>query len=516
MKQLFAIIFFIAVSNAIANPMCVSFCEECLGKESTPTCLKVDSTCGNCKAILDSVQIEKERIAKELEQKRIEEEKALALKQTLTNQIADSVVQKCENSFCAFEIYWNQNQIKAVKAVPLPMKKDSLTSYLKTQTTNDTTQTTKDSSENIQKSDTIPENIPPMNQECKNFCQMCTEDSTNAKQDSMSISMCAKIEAQCQCKYHAEILAKQEKQKRIDSLKAIEERLLYLEAAKIMGQKIYESCSTPENCSTLVTIRKKNLDIVEFRNIPVKVTPKPVVKKDTLLPPKQTPPPPPTNKPLKPKNLKENKKEKTFYSGISLNIGDVDRQSYFEDFDENEDGIIGGIGYLARWYFYSAGSFQLGINALVESVTMAEGEYSYSSFVDSDLEYDVEQINLIAEIPIELRFGIPLSEYFAPFVSFSLNVRKYIYGWFKYEMDASWSVGDNYYNTGYEYNDATEDGFYESGDIDLLYFLGIGIEITKHFAIQYQWLISGIGWRSSYDFNYDEDFTNRFSMDFAF
>ena len=491
MKQLLAIIFFIAVSNAIANPMCVSFCEECIGKESTPTCLKVDSTCGNCKAILDSVQIEKERIAKELEQKRIEEEKALALKQTLTNQIADSVVQKCENSFCAFEIYWNQNQIKAVKAVPLPMKKDSLTSYLKTQTT-------KDSSESIQKSDTIPENIPPMNQECKNFCQMCTEDSTNAKQDSMSISMCAKIEAQCQCKYHAEILAQQEEQKRIDSLKAIEERLLYLEAAKIMGQKIYESCSTPENCSTLVTIRKKNLDIVEFRNILVKVTAKPVVKKDTLLPPKQTPPPHPTNKPLKPKNLKENKKEKTFYSGISLNIGDVDRQSYFEDFDENEDGIIGGIGYLARWYFYSAGSFQLGINALVESVTMAEAEYSY-------LDFNVDQISLVAEIPIELRFGIPLDEYFAPFVSFSLNARKYIYGWFKYEMENSWL-----------YNDATEDGFYESGDIDFLYFLGIGIEITKHFAIQYQWLISGIGWRSGYDFNYDEDCTNRFSMDFAF
>ena len=485
MKQLFAIIFFIAVSNAIANPMCVSFCEECIGKESTPTCLKVDSTCGNCKAILDSVQIEKERIAKELEQKRIEEEKALALKQTLTNQIADSVVQKCENSFCAFEIYWNQNQIKAVKAVPLPMKYD-------------TKQTTKDSSENIQKSDTIPENIPPMNQECKNFCQMCTEDSTNAKQDSMSISMCAKIEAQSQCKYHAEILAKQEEQKRIDSLKAIEERLLYLEAAKIMGQKIYESCSTPENCSTLVTIRKKNLEIVEFRNIPVKVTPKPVVKKDTLLPPKQTPPPPPTNKPLKPKNLKENKKEKTFYSGISLNIGSLDRESYFEDFDENEDGIIGGIGYLARWYFYSAGSFQLGINALVESVTLAEAEYSY-------LDFNVDQISLVAEIPVEVRFGIPLSEYFAPFVSFSLNVRKYIYGWFEYEMENSWL-----------YNDATEDGFYESGDIDLLHFLGVGIEFTKHFAIQYQWLMGGIGWRSGYDFNYDEDFTNRFSMDFAF
>ena len=66
------------------------------------------------------------------------------------------------------------------------------------------------------------------------------------------------------------------------------------------------------------------------------------------------------------------------------------------------------------------------------------------------------------------------------------------------------------------YNDATEDGFYESGDIDLLNFLGVGIEITKHFAIQYQWLIEGTGWRSGYGFDYDEEYTNRFSMDFAF
>lgn len=170
----------------------------------------------------------------------------------------------------------------------------------------------------------------------------------------------------------------------------------------------------------------------------------------------------------------------------------------FVVFDEDEDGLIGGIGYLARWYFYSAGSFQLGINALVESVTMAEGDYSY-------LDFNVDQISLVAEIPVEVRFGIPLDEYFAPFVSFSLNARKYIYGWFEYEMENSWL-----------YNDATEDGFYEGSDIDLLFFFGIGIEISKHFAIQYQWLIEGTGWRSGYEFDYDEEYTNRFSMDFAF
>lgn len=505
MKQLFAIIFFIAVSNAIANPMCVSFCTECKEKQEDAACAKIDSTC-SCTALLDSIRLEEERKAAEQERLRIEAEQKLALKKVQIQKIADVLIDSCQKSFCAFEFFMEADSLKKMSSTKLPMAKDSLKNYLEKHKKTEPT---------IDSSITKPEEeivLPPMNAECKEFCAMCPTDSNSTIQDTSFIAMCNKIEEQCQCILQAELAKKAEEKLAAEKKAEMEKKLLYLETAKKTAEVIYEYCNNVPQCSTLITLRKETLDIVEFRAIPKKETP--VVKqvpKPQTTPNKVTP-----KKPQKPKNLKENKKEKTFYSGISLNIGDVDRQSYFEDFDENEDGIIGGIGYLARWYFYSAGSFQLGINALVESVTMAEGEYSYSSFVDSDLEYDVEQINLIAEIPVEVRFGIPLSEYFAPFVSFSLNVRKYIYGWFKYEMDASWSVGDNYYNTGYEYNDATEDGFYESGDIDLLYFLGIGIEITKHFAIQYQWLISGIGWRSGYEFDYDEDFTNRFSMDFAF
>ena len=342
--------------------------------------------------------------------------------------------------------------------------------------------------------------LPPMNEQCKEFCAMCPADSISKIKDTSQVAMCTKIEEQCQCVLQAELAKKAEEKLAAEKKAAMEQKLLYLENAKKTAEKIYGHCNEVSKCSTLVTLRKKNLDVVEFRNIPVKKveTPVPVVKPV----PKQESKPNnlvPKN-PQKPKNLKENKKEqeKTFYSGISLNIGSLDRESYFEDFDEDEDGLIGGIGYLARWYFYSAGSFQLGINALVESVTMAEGDYSY-------LDFNVDQISLVAEIPVEVRFGIPLDEYFAPFVSFSLNARKYIYGWFEYEMENSWL-----------YNDATEDGFYEGSDIDLLFFFGIGIEISKHFAIQYQWLIEGTGWRSGYEFDYDEEYTNRFSMDFAF
>ena len=486
------IIVWLSVAITFANPMCASFCMECKEKKEDATCAKIDSTC-SCVAVLDSIRLEEERKAAEQERLRLEAERKLILKKTQIQKITDVLVDSCQNSFCAFEIFVEADTLKKMAKTKLPMAKDSLERYLKQNI----------EANPIGDSVSYPQEeqvLPPMNEQCKEFCAMCPADSISKIKDTSQVAMCTKIEEQCQCVLQAELAKKAEEKLAAEKKAAMEQKLLYLENAKKTAEKIYGHCNEVSKCSTLVTLRKKNLDVVEFRNIPVKKveTPVPVVKPV----PKQESKPNnlvPKN-PQKPKNLKENKneKEKTFYSGISLNIGSLDRESYFEDFDEDEDGLIGGIGYLARWYFYSAGSFQLGINALVESVTLAEAEYSY-------LDFNVDQISLVAEIPIELRFGIPLDKYFAPFVSFSLNARKYIYGWFEYEMENSWL-----------YNDATEDGFYESSDIDLLFFLGIGIEITKHFAIQYQWLIEGTGWRSGYEFDYDEDVTNRFSLDFAF
>lgn len=493
MKKMVFIIVWLSVAITFANPMCASFCMECKEKKEDATCAKIDSTC-SCVAVLDSIRLEEERKAAEQERLRLEAERKLILKKTQIQKITDVLVDSCQNSFCAFEIFVEADTLKKMASTKLPMAKDSLERYLKQ---NIEANPIGDSSTVQPKEEQV---LPPMNEQCKEFCAMCPADSISKIKDTSQVAMCTKIEEQCQCVLQAELAKKAEEKLAAEKKAAMEQKLLYLENAKKTAEKIYGHCNEVSKCSTLVTLRKKNLDVVEFRNIPVKKveTPVPVVKPV----PKQESKPNnlvPKN-PQKPKNLKENKKEKekTFYSGISLNIGSLDRESYFEDFDEDEDGLIGGIGYLARWYFYSAGSFQLGINALVESVTMAEGDYSY-------LDFNVDQISLVAEIPVEVRFGIPLDEYFAPFVSFSLNARKYIYGWFEYEMENSWL-----------YNDATEDGFYEGSDIDLLFFFGIGIEISKHFAIQYQWLIEGTGWRSGYEFDYDEEYTNRFSMDFAF
>lgn len=474
MKKMVCIIVWLSVAITFANPMCASFCMECKEKKEDATCAKIDSTC-SCVAVLDSIRLEEERKAAEQERLRLEAERKLILKKTQIQKITDVLVDSCQNSFCAFEIFVEADTLKKMAKTKLPMAKDSLERYLKQ---NIEANSTGDSSTVQPQEEQV---LPPMNEQCKEFCAMCPADSILKIKDTSQVAMCTKIEEQCQCVLQAELAKKAEEKLAAEKKAAMEQKLLYLENAKKTAEKIYGHCNEVSKCSTLVTLRKKNLDVVEFRNIPVKKveTPVPVVKPV----PKQESKPNnlvPKN-PQKPKNLKENKneKEKTFYSGISLNIGSLDRESYFEDFDEDEDGLIGGIGYLARWYFYSAGSFQLGINALVESA-------------------NIDLISLVAEIPIELRFGIPLTEHVAPFVSFSLNARKYIYGWFEYD------------------NDVIEDGFYESGDIDLLFFLGIGMEISKHFAIQYQWLIEGTGWRSGYGFDYDEGYTNRFSMDFAF
>lgn len=293
MKQLFAILFFIAVSNAIANPMCVSFCEECKEKQEDAACAKIDSTC-SCTALLDSIRLEEERKAAEQERLRIEAEQKLALKKVQIQKIADVLIDSCQKSFCAFEFFMEADTLKKMSSTKLPMAKDSLKNYLEKHKKPEPT---------IDSSITKPEEeivLPPMNAECKEFCAMCPTDSNSTIQDTSFIAMCNKIEEQCQCILQAELAKKAEEKLAAEKKAEMEKKLLYLETAKKTAEVIYEYCNNVPQCSTLITLRKETLDIVEFRAIPKKETP--VVKqvpKPQTTPNKVTP-----KKPQKPKNLK--------------------------------------------------------------------------------------------------------------------------------------------------------------------------------------------------------------------
>ena len=300
MKKMVFIIVWLSVAITFANPMCASFCMECKEKKEDATCAKIDSTC-SCVAVLDSIRLEEERKAAEQERLRLEAERKLILKKTQIQKITDVLVDSCQNSFCAFEIFVEADTLKKMASTKLPMAKDSLERYLKQ---NIEANPIGDSSTVQPKEEQV---LPPMNEQCKEFCAMCPADSISKIKDTSQVAMCTKIEEQCQCVLQAELAKKAEEKLAAEKKAAMEQKLLYLENAKKTAEKIYGHCNEVSKCSTLVTLRKKNLDVVEFRNIPVKKveTPVPVVK----------PVPKQESKPnnLVPKNPQKPKKKKKLF-----------------------------------------------------------------------------------------------------------------------------------------------------------------------------------------------------------
>lgn len=202
------------------------------------------------------------------------------------------------------------------------------------------------------------------------------------------------------------------------------------------------------------------------------------------------------------------KKQDIFYTGFALTYGMFDPYDYLgidgdDDFSLN---LEGGFTWLLRWYFYSAGSFQTGLGLF----------YSYSEYRDDGMLYKYASLNeLTLEFPFTFRLGIPLAKAFAPYAEFSLNVRKPIYGWVDMEVEGyRYSTYDwyEYAYDAYRYagDELSQSDFYSDEDWEFALWIGCGIEFTRHFAIDFLWLLgeenAGIAreydaaWRTSLQF----------------
>ena len=187
--------------------------------------------------------------------------------------------------------------------------------------------------------------------------------------------------------------------------------------------------------------------------------------------------------------------------------------------NESAPGIGGYFGFLMRWYFLDGvASIQTGLNGVFhyayDDLKTIFDEYSFGSRYDIyDQDVFIEYYLLGAEIPLELRVGIP-SKILRPFVSTSANFRKPIFATVNYGFDVR--VMDDRYSFGVH---DREDGanwdhdFFVESDWEFVGYLGLGIEITRHFSLQYQWLL----WSAR---TYDEVAYNSFdswkaSMDIA-
>jgi len=189
-------------------------------------------------------------------------------------------------------------------------------------------------------------------------------------------------------------------------------------------------------------------------------------------------------------------KDDIFYIGIMASF-EMFQETMVAGYrvNESDPGIGGYFGFLLRWYFLDGvASIQTGLNGVFHYAyndlkTIFDEYYFDSPYDIYDQDIFIEYYLLGAEIPLELRVGIP-SKILRPFISTNANFRKPIFATVNYGFEVR--VLDDSYSFGVH---DREDGanwdhdFFVESDWEFVGYLGLGVEITRHFSLQYQWLL---------------------------
>ena len=265
--------------------------------------------------------------------------------------------------------------------------------------------------------------------------------------------------------------------------------------------QIRQHCELSTQCSTIVTLRKKNFAVVEFRTPEISnseiQTPEiqeQELPKDTIEPVQES-----TALPEAGKN-ESLKKDRMFYFGLSLGFEQFQEVTVANhevlEADELYDHLGASFGFLLRWYFFRLMSFQVGLNGVyhhgfydIEESDFRIGWSTYYYKHDVTIDYH----SIMAEIPLTFRLGLPFV--ISPYVSLSLHARKPIYAWIDYDVDVSWQLGElySYDSRDREYDDSSSKrGPFNESDWDFLGYLGFGVELTRHFSIQWQMLLFNV------------------------
>ena len=189
-------------------------------------------------------------------------------------------------------------------------------------------------------------------------------------------------------------------------------------------------------------------------------------------------------------------KDDIFYIGIMASF-EMFQETMVAGYrvNESDPGIGGYFGFLLRWYFLDGvASIQTGLNGVFHYAyndlkTIFDEYYFDSPYDIYDQDIFIEYYLLGAEIPLELRVGIP-SKILRPFISTNANFRKPIFATVNYGFEVR--VLDDSYSFGVH---DREDGanwdhdFFVESDWEFVGYLGLGFEIMRHFSLQYQWLL---------------------------
>ena len=465
-----------------AQNLCVQLCLECSTDNSNAMCSQINETCGNCVAILDSIHQHEDSLAQARFQDSLatiaredsltkEKQRQDSLQKIDARKFGEIIHNNCKNDTCIYDVTVENRLLKHIKA-----KKENKNAG--TWTVN---------------KDTVTNRLPPMSAECSGFCSNCEENATNA--------LCGKIEEQCRCaEYREEALRLQEKAT-VDSLAAIQSFLKKMQQAQKTSSRIFEYCekdTAASLCSLTVKISGETLSLLNrFDN--ENPVPNDSVKKDSV---------DSLNARALADSLEQHQsgstssKKKNRYVGISLAYEAFDEETVANRYATDSDNLGFNLGFFVRNYrnyLSNAVAFQTGINLIYH-----HGDYDISNDVYGHPSASIYYHSFMLEIPIQGRFIVPIPKFpVLPFASVSVHIRKPVYAFVFYD------VYGRYYHDG----DTMYDDFYCLSDFEFLLYLGGGIELIRHFSLQWQFLPLSIVTHSDNLMNYENTF--RINLDFA-
>lgn len=569
--KIFPAIAFLAcflATGALADSMCYDLCVSCHGETRAENCDKIESTC-NCPFVIDSAK--SKNMGVELGKRKLTEailagcdKAACARSITFENGYYKSM-DKGRTTLTKFQLLSGTSDAseRALKMQPqairtanatvdsLQRRRSLLPIAPMSQECTDRCNTCALAAQpagDVILIEQEPEIATPPDSAAlaKAHADSIARADSAAKAEAELKAFCQLAESSCQCKAHEQntrdIIAIDkeiaEKTAYADSLLKFRTKLLREEMARAIADSVQAHCNVEGKCSYTVTFTSAEFAILEMH--PTE-EPKPVAAAAPADTAKAAPAveqapasapadttaaqPAPAACPQTAESAPADstkKKDRIFYKVMEFTYGNFGEHSYYQkgygrirNLDD-ETGYEGGLIYYLRWYFYDGGAFSIGMGTF----------YHYKKFTLEDTlaltdKVDIYYHNIGLDIPISFRLGVPYIPIFKPFISQTFNFHKPIFEIYKVEAPES----EKELSKEEEVKEAAKDqlglGFLDdietrfNGVKDLTFsvWLGIGLQITRHFSAEYQFNF-GVG-GSGHSHRFDTDNYWRIVVDFA-
>ena len=569
--KIFPAIAFLAcflATGALADSMCYDLCVSCHGETRAENCDKIESTC-NCPFVIDSAK--SKNMGVELGKRKLTEailagcdKAACARSITFENGYYKSM-DKGRTTLTKFQLLSGTSDAseRALKMQPqairsanatvdsLQRRRSLLPIAPMSQECTDRCNTCALAAQpagDVILIEQEPEIATPPDSAAlaKAHADSIARADSAAKAEAELKAFCQLAESSCQCKAHEQntrdIIAIDkeiaEKTAYADSLLKFRTKLLREEMARAIADSVQAHCNVEGKCSYTVTFTSAEFAILEMH--PTE-EPKPVAAAAPADTAKAAPAveqapasapadttaaqPAPAACPQAAESAPADstkKKDRIFYKVMEFTYGNFGEHSYYQkgygrirNLDD-ETGYEGGLTYYLRWYFYDGGAFSIGMGTF----------YHYKKFTLEDTlaltdKVDIYYHNIGLDIPISFRLGVPYIPIFKPFISQTFNFHKPIFEIYKVEAPES----EKELSKEEEITEAAKDqlglGFLDdietrfNGVKDLTFsvWLGIGLQITRHFSAEYQFNF-GVG-GSGHSHRFDTDNYWRVVVDFA-